>query len=606
MKPFALSGLSPHAHVLDKNEFRFFYGEEEHIFDKEKMKAVVKEAEKHNCKDIGVLKISDYKKYETEGSTTAYGTPYYDRLVSLCYLGFAEAYEKKGRFLSKLCDFLWAMLEESSWMLPEHSHVRPIGEKLNTPPASLGGKYEHGLEIASLYRAASMTVLYYLNKEEIDGVSPIIGERLNYAMRERVILPYLHTTLHWSGEFGKRPNNWGPWCVESVLTIASLTVDSIHERRRIVERAMLQLDNFMDGYGVDGGCDEGPTYWGVATGCLFDALELLYDMTGGYLNVFDTPLLKSMAEYIARFNISGKYFVNFADSKPTVSPDGEMVKRIGEKCNSDILISFGDYLCQEKSESLNPKRAYRSLCSLTKSSVGSEIERIAATDTYYRDIQVMLLRESNNPEKGKFFAIKAGHNGESHNHNDTGSFIIYQNAKPVLIDAGVGGYTKDTFGPGRYKIWSMQSLYHNLASFDGIGQHQGKLFKSSDVAYDEKKRSLSMQLASAYPEEAGVVDYQRCGSLLGDTVTLTDKISLDKEREIDFIFLTHKEPKALCDGELLLAEDCVMRYDTSLKLRLEEFDPVGINTMETLGVNTLWRIHLTKTTDKCELSFTIS
>ena len=180
MKPFLNSGLSPRDHVLSKNEFRLFFGEEDRVFDKTKMAEVVKEAEKYNCEDIGVLKISDYRKYETEGSTTAYGAPFFNRLLALYHLGFAEAYEKQGRFLEKLCDFLWAMLEESSWMTPEHSHVRPINEKLNTPPASIGGRYMHGLEIASLYRAAAMAMVYHINKDAIDGVSPIIGERLNY------------------------------------------------------------------------------------------------------------------------------------------------------------------------------------------------------------------------------------------------------------------------------------------------------------------------------------------------------------------------------------------------------------------------------------------
>src|SRR5207237_4974079 len=31
--------------------------------------------------------------------------------------------------------------------------------------------------------------------------------------------------------------------------------------------------------------------------------------------------------------------------------------------------------------------------------------------------------------------------------------------EPVLIDAGVGTYTRQTFSPRRYEIWTMQSAY---------------------------------------------------------------------------------------------------------------------------------------------------
>jgi hypothetical protein len=92
----------------------------------------------------------------------------------------------------------------------------------------------------------------------------------------------------------------------------------------------------------------------------------------------------------------------------------------------------------------------------------------------------MVLRESENPDEGLFLAMKGGDNNESHNHNDVGSFIVYKNGKPVLIDAGVGEYTKQTFSPDRYKIWSMQSLYHNLPSFDGVGQVNGSQYASKN------------------------------------------------------------------------------------------------------------------------------
>ena len=35
-----------------------------------------------------------------------------------------------------------------------------------------------------------------------------------------------------------------------------------------------------------------------------------------------------------------------------------------------------------------------------------------------------------------FFAGKGGYNDESHNHNDIGSFVLYYDNTPIMIDAG--------------------------------------------------------------------------------------------------------------------------------------------------------------------------
>jgi hypothetical protein len=51
--------------------------------------------------------------------------------------------------------------------------------------------------------------------------------------------------------------------------------------------------------------------------------------------------------------------------------------------------------------------------------------------------------------KGFDVALNAGNNGVSHNHNDTGSIILFKEGTPVLIDVGVETYTAKTFSPER-------------------------------------------------------------------------------------------------------------------------------------------------------------
>jgi hypothetical protein len=110
-----------------------------------------------------------------------------------------------------------------------------------------------------------------------------------------------------------------------------------------------------------------------------------------------------------------------------------------------------------------------------------------------------------------FFGAKGGYNAESHNHNDVGSFVYFVKTTPIFVDAGVGTYTKFTFSSQRYTNWTMQSDYHNLPMINGISQKDGRNFRSRQVSFDSTRRTLSLDIAGAYPSDASVkswkVDY---------------------------------------------------------------------------------------------------
>lgn len=136
-------------------------------------------------------------------------------------------------------------------------------------------------------------------------------------------------------------------------------------------------------------------------------------------------------------------------------------------------------------------------------------------------------------------ATKGGYNNESHNHNDAGTFSLYLNTTPIIIDAGVGTYTRQTFGPERYKIWTMQSNYHNLPMINGVPQQFGSQYKAEDVRFDPKRTSFSADLAAAYPAEAGVEKWIRSYQLGKNSLKIEDSFSLNKaDRPNQVNFLT--------------------------------------------------------------------
>src|SRR5574340_1658993 len=102
-------------------------------------------------------------------------------------------------------------------------------------------------------------------------------------------------------------------------------------------------------------------------------------------------------------------------------------------------------------------------------------------DVWLEGTQIMAAREKEGSDRGIYLAAKGGHNAESHNHSDVGSFLVYLDGQPVLVDAGVGTYTKQTFSSQRYEIWTMQSAYHNVPTVHGIQQGAGREFAARGV-----------------------------------------------------------------------------------------------------------------------------
>ncbi len=604
MKIFSESGFSAKGNVLPLESFRLMLDLDEVKLDDKKMARVVEMAEGYLDLELEVITLWQYRQYWESGELSHFSTHFQERGRAMFALGLAEAYEKKGRFTDKLCDVIWAILEESTWMLPQHSGHTPFRGSSKVP-AVVGNKYMHGIELASAYRTASMAVVYTYCADILDAVSPIIRQRMLYEMRRRTIKPFLETNFSWSGIYDGRCNNWCPWNVSNVLLATALIEDNLRVREMVVEKGMQLVDIFVNTYKDDGGCNEGPNYWSAAGGALFDVLETLYDMTGGKLDLFDNELVRRMGEYEAKMNICGRNFVNFADGATTLSLPANLLSRYGKKCGSAILETFGDFTATYDDLTFHYGHPYRTIRSLHTPSVEGDVPMpTAAVSTYFPDLKVALFRDSENPAEGMFLAIKGGHNRESHNHNDVGSFVVYKEGKPVIIDVGVGKYTRDTFGPNRYTIWTMQSKYHNLAMFGGEGEMQGQNYASSDEIYDEGAKSLSLELANAYPSSLGVKSYRRAASLCDGVVTLTDSILLDEAKEVDFVMMTHRLP-TVENGVISLAEDCTLEFDARLTPEIEEFDPVGMDALAKWGNEKLYRIHFRITTDNGEFTFKI-
>jgi hypothetical protein len=578
-------------------------------------RAYIQAAEKLLGCDWPTPKATDFLGYVRTGNRSLYQDLSYGRRHQLATLVIAECIEGKGRFRDDIVNGVWAICEETYWGVPAHVGMQRKGSGL--PDVT-----EPTVDLFAAETGSLLAWTYYLLKDSLGAVSPLVCERIRYEVDRRINRVNLERDDFWWMGLTRTVNNWTPWiCSNWLATVLILEEDSVR-RGRSVHKILECLDRFLAGYADDGGCDEGPSYWGRAAGSLFDCLELLQSATQGSIDVFGNARIREMGRYITRAHIQGPWFVNFADASAKLRPDAPTIYRYGKAIGDAPMMAFGAALAldQHLVEGMLPGQFGVLGRVLPGLFVLEEIVKTRSAEPFIRDswfpgIQVMMARSVAGSALGLYLAAQGGHNDESHNHNDVGNFIVYLDGEPVLIDVGVETYTAKTFSKDRYSIWTMQSAFHNLPTINGVLQKEGREFAASDVRYDvtDATASLSMEIAGAYPREAGVESWRRTVSLeRGNEVTVRDAYRLGIVREgITLTLMTCREPIFGSPGSILLppreadqGRSADITYDPALfSVQAKAIAVLDPQLQASWGPG-IWRITLTmKKTDRANEFF---
>lgn len=454
-----------------------------------------------------------------------------ERYSTLADLMFGELIEGKGRFLDQIADAVWSLCEQSTWVATAHIYWQLSGTAV--PDID-----RRTIDLSGGMTANTLAWAYYFFKEDLGKLSPTIPQRLRAELNRHTLDVYLNRDdMFWLGfREGAQVNNWNPWCNFNVLTTALLVEEDPERRAAIVKKTMRSVDQFINFFKPDGGCEEGPSYWTHAAGMMNNYLEVLNGYSHGKIDLFGEQRIKNIGLYIANAHIDSLYFVNFADAEAKASPGAATVFRYGRNIADSTMMRFGSYL--------------GTLTGFVENPLSGTMDQRLKTAFIYKDmcaarpvaplyrsvwmdgIEVAVARTEGGSAEGLTLAAKGGYNAESHNHNDVGSFILYVDGQPVMVDAGVGTYTAATFDHRRYTIWMMQSEFHNLPVINGFGQKDGGRYRSRNVKYTDNGRvmNFSLDMAGAYPAEAAcrswVRDYRF--DRRRNTVTLTDTYDLSE------------------------------------------------------------------------------
>lgn len=518
--------------VLPISEFKLFSDFGNWQFppaDSEQGKALLTLADEALEKEIPQLYATKFLEFTRNGNRVNFEADYLGRRSMLFRLLMGEMILDSGKYMDKIIDIVWLILEETTWHVPAHNNDGSGNPHITHQP--LGYQYEGKVSDVDLFSAetsALMAFVHYFLCDKLDAVTPIIGERMVYEIRRRGIKPYIDRCDQlWRGyNKAKKPNNWNPWIAANVLTSTALVESELSVRKKIVALAMDSMDIFVDGYPEDGGCDEGPLYWSHAGGALFMALEVIYDMTAGTGNFFDKKIVYNIFDYIRKVHLREYMYTNFADCGVNLYTEGmHFAVRMGERTGNKALTAFALANSKCYYVPLGNYLIYRNLKDICyklpefKAYTPNKFDRL-------KNLQVAVYRNID----GFTLAAKGGHNKESHNHNDVGQFILMNEEKPVIIDMGAPTYTRDVFNENRYKVFPINGTWHSVPIVNGYAQKEGPQYACDRFLASEDKITIEYQ--SAYEKEAGIKKCIREIILGKDEIIINETIDFDGNEAI--------------------------------------------------------------------------
>ncbi len=475
------------------------------------------------------LPFTVFAENKQTGNRVNYETLCFAKRRQLAALVMAEIMEGKGRFTSKIIDGMGSFCEETWWGIPAHySKAIPLAE----------------LQEVDLFNAETASLIVwtkYMLQKQFDAFSPDLCQRIDREIERRILIPAVENNYWWK----TAGMNWNPWICSNWLSCVLLCEHNEARKAEAIAQIQKATQTFIDAYPEDGGCDEGPHYWDRAAASMFEVLRLM-----PYFQ-YDVRKIGNMAAYAYKTYIGNDYYVNFADAHNNRDVQQvNIVYPFGLWLGDQTMREFGAYLGRQKGVLTNPAALYdksgnfpalsRELFFLRniRHFIEEQPREPLLKDVWMPNLQIMTTRRGN-----VYVAMKGGTNGESHNHNDVGSFIVYVNGEPLFIDPGVGEYTAKTFGKDRYDIWTMQSQYHNLPQINGTDQKDGKEYAAKIISH--KDGQLTLDIADAYPAEAKVKSWKRTISSKKEGVTCTEEYELGEYREPTRLMFIALSPDAL-------------------------------------------------------------
>lgn len=430
-----------------------------------------------------VLTEEKFSLYEKCGNRLIYENDYFERRKFLAVFGLLSIWYRRPEDTKKLEEVIEEICQEETWALPAHVDRREPD-------------WTRTVDLFACETGQALANILYLTK---DVLSKELALKTKKLILYRLLDSYMEKPKgqwRWESFY----NNWVAVCAGSLGSMALFLLEDGSERQQaIVDRVCDTLPDYIEGMLGDGTCPEGMSYFTYGMVFYTGFARQLYEHTGGKIDLMDSEKIWKIAKFQQICYLPGKRTVSFSDGE---SSDRF---RLGLTCFLARLVEGVEIPDIDAAMDFESDHCYRFMgnwqddCWVQEYLEEAEEEPEKETEwfTLLPDAQwaVWKTRETG-------IAIKGGNNGEPHNHNDVGSFLMTANGEVFLTDLGCGEYTKEYFREEtRYTILCNRSMGHSVPIINGEEQKPGTRYRAKYMVSDQPG-SVRLSFADAYKTNA--------------------------------------------------------------------------------------------------------
>lgn len=279
-------------------------------------------------------------------------------------------------------------------------------------------------------------------------------------------------TLIRSTLFRPLTNNWA-MIVNGGMTAAAVMICEGPEVRQSAEEvlgySLQEYEKGLTGFLPDGAWYEGAGYWSYTMSYVIRCCRALENSCNTDYGLGTFPGLSPTGEYILGIQGPGGSF-NFSDSSEGF---------VSGPTSFWLANKFNDMGFAKNLEKFMSRHAITG-------DVEAQIDYVRLPklddqpypelDTYWREIETVILRNTWDDTKANFIGIHGGRNDATHAHLDTGTIVLDAMGKRFINDLGTENYNLNNAGGNSgYLLYRKNPQGHNLMCFnptsDGYGQN---------------------------------------------------------------------------------------------------------------------------------------
>jgi hypothetical protein len=495
-----------------------------------------------NIEQIPALPYTHYRLFIRNGDRKEFETPYFLRRANLTAAAL-RLFLGQSDFKDVVQDYVWAICEESNWVLPAHEN-----------------------DVIDLFSAETGFLLAELLAVLGDTLDAEVRARVRQEIERRVFDPYLRLcrSIWWyNGHL-----NWNGVCNSSVAAAFLLLEPEPGRRARALQLALAGLRVFLaTAFERDGSSTEGVGYWHYGLINFVALSEMLRARTAGAIDLLSLNHLRNIAAFPSKMLLSGSSYATFSDCDETIRFEPGIIARLAERTGETSLWGLLPPSISSERNRWFPMHLRDMLW------WDGQYHQPGPVDDAYLPLGGLARLTARTPQDCTIVvAVKAGHNDENHNHNDVGSFILHADGETLLTDPGRGLYTRQYFGPERYDNIFANSYGHSVPRLGDQLQGQGRKFSGQFVNVDMARptKHVEIEFGRAYPVAQLASARRRILLDKAGTVWLQDTFSFaDDPLEVEEAFITW------LDVEAKAATTIIQGQRHHLQLTIES--PAGVH-----------------------------